>query len=105
MPENGADPRYLAEHVDAKTSTFLGNIGEVQVVARFEAFQLLRREDLAHVAFEFRVGQLPELDGQQVAVHAQHRGHPDREVHVRAALREAQLQKCVDARHFPPFIL
>jgi hypothetical protein len=45
-----------------------------------------------------------ELDGQQVAVHAQHRRHPDREVYIGAALGKAQLQECIDTRHIPLFV-
>ena len=104
MPKYGAHPGYLAEHVDAKAPAFLGDIGEVEVVPGAKALDLLRRENFPHIALEFRVRQLAELDGQQVAVHAQHRRHPHGEVHVRAALCQAQLQKCVDSRHIPLFI-
>ncbi len=82
MPEYGADAGHLAEYVDAIAPAFLGDVGKIEIVALIETFDLLGRQDLAHVAVEFGIGQLPELDRQQIAIHAQHRRHPDCEVHV-----------------------
>ena len=57
-----------------------------------------RRQDLGDIALELRGAQVTELDRQQVALHAQHRRHPDGKMHVRAALLRAQLEKRVYTR-------
>ena len=64
-----------------------------------EPLALRLGQDLGDVAFELGVAQVAELDRHQVAVHAQHRRHADGEMDVGAALREAELQECVDACH------
>ncbi len=95
--EHGPDARILAEHVDAEPVAFLGDVREVDVVALAELLLVRRCQDLGDVALELGLGEVAELDRQQLAVHAQHRRHADRQVHVRAALRGAELQECVDS--------
>jgi hypothetical protein len=58
---------------------------------------LLLAQDLEQIALELGVAQIAELDRHQVAVHAQHRRHAHREVHVRTALLGAEFQEGVDA--------
>ena len=102
--EGGADAGVLAIDVDPKAPPLAGYVGEVQVVALGEMLVLRAGEDLRYVALELRRAHVAELDRQQIAVHAQHGGHADRQVHVRAPLLCAELQKRVDARqaNVPP---
>ena len=90
---------FLAVHVDAEAAAVGRDIGEVEVVALAEEFVLVLGEDLGEVAFELRVADVAELDGHEIAVHAQHGRHTDGEVHVGAALLHAELQERVDASH------
>jgi hypothetical protein len=82
---NGAkcrtDAGFLAEHVGAKAAALGGDVGEIEVVTFAQRA----------VALQFRVGQIAELDGNQIAVHAHHGRHADRQVQVGAALRHRQL--------------
>ena len=55
VPKHGAVPGDLAKDVNAETSAFVGDIGEVEVVAAFERFDLVCRQDFPNIGFEFRV--------------------------------------------------
>src|SRR5581483_3594441 len=55
-------------------------------------------EDLADIAFELPGTQISEFNGKQIAVHAQHGRHADRQMYVGAALLRAKLEKRVDTR-------
>ena len=96
--ERGADARFLAEHVDAEAAAFGGHVREVEVVALARNIGLVAGEDLGDVALELPAPQVAELDGQQVAMHPQHRRNADGQMHVRASLLRAELQERVDAR-------
>ena len=68
-------------------------------MACLEALLLGGCQDLADIALEFGVAQIPELDRHQVAVHPEHGRYADGQVDVGAALREAELQEGIDAGH------
>ena len=97
--ERGAEAGFLAVDVDAEAAAVGRHIGEVEVVALAEVLVLVLGEDLGEVALELRVADVAELDGHEVAVHAQHGRHADGQVHVGAALLHAKLQERVDASH------
>ena len=103
--EGGADAGVLAVDVDAKAPALGGHIGEVQIAAVGEMLGLGARQDLGDIAFQLHRPQVAELDGQQIAMHAQHRRDAHRQVHVRAALLHAEFQERVDARHSRPLRL
>src|SRR5690606_15556165 len=67
------------------------------------ALPLAFGQDLVDVAFELRFAEVAELDRHQVAVQTQHRRNADREVHVGAALRQAELQERIDSCHLEPY--
>src|SRR5580698_2085852 len=94
----GTAAGVLAEHIDAEAPALGGHVGEVQVLPLVELLVLRARQDLGDVALKLGVPEVTELDRQQVPVHAQHRGHADGQMHVRAALLRAQFQKRVNAR-------
>ena len=100
--EGGAHAGVLAIDVDAKAATLGGHVGEVQVAALGEMLVLRVGQNLGDVTFQLPRPQLTELDRQQIAVHAQHGRHAHRQVHVRAPLLRAELQKRVDARQATP---
>ena len=93
VPKYGADASVLVEQVDAKSATFLGDIREVQVPTIVENILLRVAQDLHDVTFELGVGQFPELDRHQVAVHAKHRRYAHGQVDVGTALGEAEFQE------------
>ena len=97
--KRGAEPGFLAEHVDAEAPAVGRHVGEVEVVALAEVFVLVLGEDLGEITLELRVADVAELDGHEIAVHAQHGRHADGQVHVGAALLHAKLQERVDASH------
>ena len=99
VPERCADSCRLVKHVDAKAPAVAADVREVDVVFLPEALALRVGQDLVDVTLELGVSQVAELDRHEVAVQPQHRRHADGEVNVRAALREPQLQECVDACH------
>ncbi len=98
-PEDGAHARGLAEYVDAEATALVADVREVEIVTCVQTLLLFVRQDFEQIGFEFGIAQLAELDRAQVAVHAQHRRHADRQVDVGAALREPEFQECVDACH------
>ena len=57
---------------------------------------LRARQDLHEIALELGVAQLAELDGHEIAVHAQHRRDAHGQVDVRAVLLQAELQEGID---------
>ena len=97
--ERRADAGLLAEDVDAKPAAIGRHIGEVEVVALVEELGLVLGEDFSQVTLELRVADVAELDGHQVAIHAQHGRNADGQVHVGAVLLHAELQERVDASH------
>ena len=52
--ENGAITRNLAKYIDAKTTTFLGDVRKIEIVALLEQFLLVSGQNLEYVRFEFR---------------------------------------------------
>ena len=64
-----------------------------------EAVDQMERARHRTAALEFGIGQIAEFDRHQVAVHAQHRRHADRQMDVGTALGETQFQERVDAWH------
>ena len=64
-----------------------------------QGFDLVLGQNLGDVAFEFRISEIAELDRDQVAVHAHHGRHADGQVQIRAALRDGELEECVDSCH------
>ena len=97
--KRGADAGLLAEHIDAKAAALGGYIGEVEIVALAQHLDLRLGQNLRDVALELGLAQIAELDRHQVAVHAQHRRHADRQVQIRAALGHPQLEERVDSCH------
>ncbi len=97
--ERGAEAGFLAVHVDAEAAAVGRHVGEVEVVALAEVFVLVLGEDLGEITLELRVADVAELDGHEVAVHAQHGRHADGQVHVGAALLHAKLQERIYAGH------
>ncbi len=97
--KGGADAGFLAEYIDPEAPAFRRYVGEVDVVAFAQLLQLVLGQHLGNVAFELGLTQIAEFDGHEIAVHAQHRRHADRQMQVRAALRHAQLQERVDSCH------
>ena len=63
-----------------------------------EQLRLRPRQDLGDVALQLGRAHVPEFDRQQIPVHAQHGWDADGQVHVRAPLLRAKLQKRVDTR-------
>src|SRR5689334_11752394 len=55
-------------------------------------------ENFRDIALELRQPEVAELDRHEVAMHAQHRRHPDGQVDVGAALLRAKLQERVNTR-------
>jgi hypothetical protein len=60
-------------------------------------------EDLFDIAVELRIAEIAELDRHEVAVQTQHGRDADGEVHVRAALRQSELEERVDTGHYCRF--
>ncbi len=84
-----ADAGLLAKHVDAEAAAVRRHVREIDVVAVAQMLQLVLRQHLGDVALEFRLAQIAEFDGHQIAVHAQHRRHADGQMQVRATLGHA----------------
>ena len=97
--EGGADARLLAKHVDAETAGVLGYVGHVDVAPAAEALLLGGGEDFADVGLELGGAEVAELDRHEIAMQAEHRRHADGEVHVGAALGQAELQEGIYACH------
>jgi hypothetical protein len=91
--------RSLAIDVDAEASAVSRDVGEVEVVALAEILVLILGEDLGEIALELRVADIAELDGHEIAVHAQHGWDADGKMHVGTALLHAELQERIDAGH------
>ena len=62
-------------------------------------FDLRRSQNLGDIALELGVAEVAEFDRHQIAEHAQHRRHADRQVQIGAALRHAQFEERVDSCH------
>ncbi len=97
--ERRADAGFLAEHVDPKAAALGRYVGEVQIVAFAQDLQLRLGQHLGDVALELGLAQIAEFDGHQIAVHSQHRRHADRQMQIRAALGDTQLEEGVDSCH------
>ena len=97
--KRGADAGLLAKYIDAKAAAFGRHVGEIEVVALAQVLQLRLGQHLGDVGLEFRLAQVAKLDRHQIAVHAQHRRHADRQVQIGAALGHAQLEERVDSCH------
>ena len=70
-----ADARLLAKYVDPEAAAF------------------------GDVALEFRVAQVAEFDGHEIAVHSHHGRHTDRQMQIGAALCHREFEECVDSCH------
>ena len=87
--EGGADAGLFSKYVDSEAAALGRYVREIDVVAVSQLLLLVLGQHFRDIALEFRLTQVAKLDGHEIPVHTQHRGHPHGQMQIRAALSHA----------------